>query len=488
MALRLFVLVLFVRLIFGALGLDRLPLTSTYDEVSINEAALSYATTGRLQAKNYGDGLLSEVYALYPPFYPLSQSYFLRTFGLNSYTVRWLPALLATLSFIFLFLMLGLLQRQGRVTAITSSLLLVWAVFDPGLLAVSRGGRPEGFGLFFALGGMYALLKVALEKWDRRVFLLGLSAIGLAMASHWSYLYYYVVATILFGIFRPAVSRKMDLALLVTVPVVVFAAVWVFAHGSHAFEAFQTFQSARKLQTSGEFWFGIYSNRASLLLAGLTIHACLLFGALILLQLPALSSVNTQEKRYLLASGASVLATILLAWFILSFFNLRAVVIFPWLLVSFAMVSNRLSVSRPLAVSGASLALLLSLAYEGMLVKEWRLRDPGRQEAQVIDLLSTKSRPTVITEPLLWLPIRKLGIVPRVVCTGEEFDKQNIASKDRAYFQRFDFALLEEGTIARFPSMVAAFPTSAARKVDFHGRQYLFFENGAAAPTLLGKN
>lgn len=134
------------------------PPSLSWDEVSIGYNAYSVLTTGR---DEHGRFLPFDTFVAYGDYKPPLAIYatipFVAIFGLNELAVRLPSALLGTLTVIIVYFLVNELLRQKSDTlAVVSAAVLA---FSPWHINLSRGGFEANIALFFAVLGVWFVLK-----------------------------------------------------------------------------------------------------------------------------------------------------------------------------------------------------------------------------------------------------------------------------------------------------------------------------------------
>ena len=155
MKVKLFLpIIVLIGLLFRFIHLSNLPVCLNWDEVSFGYNAYSLLKTGRdeygmflpLQFKSVGDYKYPLfIYSLVPV---------VKIFGLNEFSVRFLPALAGTISVFVMYLIAKLLTNSKRIALIAAFFFAIC----PWNIQFTRAGADVGYATIFVISGIYLLL------------------------------------------------------------------------------------------------------------------------------------------------------------------------------------------------------------------------------------------------------------------------------------------------------------------------------------------
>lgn len=235
------VLLLHVALMFFRFG-SLPPAPVLGDEVIINDPAVALSRGAGLVASSFTDSAfgIDKIYAHFPPLFPLTQSLFLRAFGVSVYSLR-LGNTLADIAAAALFaaLLCRLCTAGMARWGVAAAALLLYGLNAP-LLIIHRMARMEPLLDLLLIAGLYLLLPrlyAVRENHHRRLALMFAGAIvcGAALAVHPEALLeeLTVACVLLYAADLPLLLR----AALVAVQALTPAIIWMLAFRARSLQA-----------------------------------------------------------------------------------------------------------------------------------------------------------------------------------------------------------------------------------------------------------
>jgi len=196
-------------------GFDRLPLLPNNDEAAINDPALFLSRGEGFAAKSLAGLLrLDEVFAHYPPVYPLLQALVYRSFGISGLTLRGSNIIFFTLYVCLLILIFSILRKKGFLDTWAFYWVSFLLLTDPTTFYFARMGRSDSLGIFFALFSLFLLFSTKDKIRKKWIWISSGCLIGLALATHYQMISLWMTyVCIVFGIHQKQ-ERKDALSAL----------------------------------------------------------------------------------------------------------------------------------------------------------------------------------------------------------------------------------------------------------------------------------
>lgn len=390
---------------------DRLPpIPALGDEVFLNEAALSWATSGKLICAGMPHSPLGfdQVFGHHPPLFFLIQGVVFRLLGFEALSLRLVGLVCSALAPIVCVAIMRRLWKEGILTGRAVLLTSFLMFLDATTLAHARWARMEALCVVFTAVAIYAVVQAGGQaKRSTKVALFAGCALGLALATHASaVLALPFFALLVFMRVKTNPARLLAWVSCLVLPVII----WVAVHGEQSVAALRQMRAAYSYLPPPLLWdlwpratairsAGVEALRSFNQVGGTVLGLYLL--AIALTCWRAMFDTSATNARYVLACCGATLCPLPVLLFFMAASGTRFLQLFPVIVVSIAVglsyaTSRRFMRAASVVACGAVLMQAVSLC---MYFRRGPGQDPRRYDAMVE---SVQAHERVLASPALW--------------------------------------------------------------------------------------
>lgn len=440
-------IVLFFVLQFATmwLGYDRLPQLSVVgDGPLIQDPALALARGQGMSAPSFA-GMLNweNIYAHHPPVYLFVQSIMFRIFGFTPFALRSI-GILSVMIYTCVSVLIMLKLHQMRLASLKPILIAsVFIMFEPMTWYLGRWERMDSLMMVFAMTAFLLVIQgldnIFKNRSGQCYVLMAAVLVGLSLATHIQAAALYVY----FGMFMLAMLRHYRLRNLIymgVIPPMVFLFLWGITYLDKSLEAFIQLKTIADTHSGGwlaamsRFKFGHINTRSFLhynpVATMVTISACVVGWVIVFRQVKSEKKVwdwvKKRENNLLTSLLVALTGALLLIVFLLGMNAKRFIMMVPFSMFLFVIVSEKISSKLQkkinillIAASGVSVLVVASYLY--ILIVSWQSRSPDRYDAMV-ESVPKDAKVAAVSE--LWYAFQKRGQALRVIdYYGFRYDK-----------------------------------------------------------------
>ena len=450
-------------------GFDRLPYLSNNDEAGFNDPALCMVEGKGLVSEGLEGAMgMEKVFSQYPPVYMSVQAQIFKWFGLNTFTLRG-PSVLFFCVYTFLLLLLfSRLRLMGLFDDYSAAWVALLLLSDPTTLAACRQGRCESLALLFSIAAFSLLFSKEGVVYTKTKWAVSAVLIGLALSTHFSMANTFIVFTMMTVIMQWKRSKSFTL-LLVCVPVIVLAIIWVVVHGERSWDAAAQFWRIKEAFHAPSiepgpnylrgFRLGYLLNAFikgqletfnqhggfSMLVVS---FAWFTIGVRILWGFIKRAAWNESQNNALLIVGLFCFSNMLVIAIFMGSTTQRIVTILPIALVGLGAAIAHLQLSRnKRALLTVCLAMMVAAGIAGNVIYlrkvliQWEDRDPDRFIEFVKDIPLDSN---IAATYLLWYEFKRTGRKVRIIGSGMIGAHQYLLDNPEV-IDKYDTIILSEG-------------------------------------------